>query len=362
MKILHYYAEKNHLTAQQVEILKKELGGNVTVMTATTPRQASQALKSDAIDILHVHGCWRDNIVKVGRMARRHGTRIVVSPHGELEPWVIRRHYWRSKMPRIIAYQRQFVKSAYAVIVMGRMECGCMQRLGWNRRIVTVLNSIFTSATTDMEMARQTMAVYQKVMDTDPYQLLDENGRMAVASLIKAGITGDQRWLTPEESNCCRTLDDLAWRRILVHAYHCGISELISQGAQALFMVPPDIHPERIDCFPPKKSVEKEESDESPDRPEAWADYFHHLRKRMRQGRLTILDIVQLSTRLRQSYIKEDTLAQLLEERKLLSFCSAIMQVTVELTRLEEGFLIVPPRQGRLSRKIESIVTHQLSL
>ena len=118
MKVLHYHTEdttENHAKAQQM-------------------------LSEGHYDVLHVYGCWHFGAWRMARQAITKGTRLVVSPEGQLEPWVVKSHYWKDKLPKRMLFQKWMVQQAYAVIIQGKMEEECLRQLGWNPRLVIIRN------------------------------------------------------------------------------------------------------------------------------------------------------------------------------------------------------------------------------
>ena len=161
MRILHYYTASDKISHDYIDILSKAMtelnylsgDGCIENVSATSLHDALKLIKMSNVDIIHLHGCWRDSDFMLVRKAKKSGTRIIVSPHGQLEPWVIKTDYWKKHFPRIIVYQKKIVRDAFAVVVMGRMEEECMKRLGWNMRIEVVKNSMITDTITEKEMA-----------------------------------------------------------------------------------------------------------------------------------------------------------------------------------------------------------------
>lgn len=373
MRILHYYSDTDKMTAEYVDTLTNAMSGmkdscglDIENVKATSIGQIRKEIKEKDTDIMNIHGCWRNSDAMAARIADRNGIRIVMTPHGQLEPWIIRQDYWKSKFPRIVAYQRSIVRRAYAVIVMGRMEMECVKRLKWNQRTETVLNSLITDAITDREMAEQTAAIYNKAMDSNVYELMDDDARLALASLIKAGISGDKRWLTDEEYNACRDISIVNWRRILIYAHHTMISDTIINGAQTVDADLPDIHPADIPCYLPQtkesqKTVE-ERMKKRKTETEATTEWMKALHKQYRWSRITIADVVHTAERLRRLDADESEISETLKEKGLDKFASSMMQVMSTFTRLEEGFMIARPKRNRRTRRIENMITGQMEI
>ena len=121
MKVLHFYQQQNEMQARYVNLLTETMDSSVEQVTMTTLSNVKQALTSQHFDLLHIHGCWSISYAQAAAKARREGTRIVITPHGELEPWILRNRQWQEKMPKTLLYQRQTIRQAYAVIAMGTM-------------------------------------------------------------------------------------------------------------------------------------------------------------------------------------------------------------------------------------------------
>ena len=184
---------------QYFDMLANNMGLEVENHKASTSEEARQLLRNIDFDILHVHGCWDNAQFMVVRKALKQGARLVVTPYGQLQPWVQQQHFWKEKLPKRIAYQKSIVEQAYAVIVQGNMELECIAQLGWNKRCVIIRNALITNSITPREMARQTYDLYQRIMDSNPLQLMNDNTRKFAKRLITVGITGDERWTMSDE-------------------------------------------------------------------------------------------------------------------------------------------------------------------
>ena len=119
MRILHFYRQENEMQARYVSMLAELMSGNVEFVPQYTLADVKKALTTSHYDILHIHGCWSIQYAKAAALAQRVGTRIVISPHGELEPWILRERQWQEKMPKTLLYQRQSIQEAYVIIAMG---------------------------------------------------------------------------------------------------------------------------------------------------------------------------------------------------------------------------------------------------
>ena len=201
MHILHFFQSQNNLQSQYVSMLMSTMGTGVEQAAYNSISDVRKALNGSHFDILHIHGCWSVQYAKAAALARRLGTRVIITPHGELEPWILKDRQWQEKMPKTLLYQRQTIQEAYVVIAMGNMEYKSLERLAWNPRIETVRNALVTHSITPQDMTRQLLAIYRKVMDSDVYHLMDDNTRQTLFTILKAGVCGDVRWLDNLTSN-----------------------------------------------------------------------------------------------------------------------------------------------------------------
>ena len=99
-------------------------------------------------DIVHINCCWMPQMATITfaptRWRRRSGShlRIFLTPHGMLEPWIIKRNYWTRKLPAIWLYQRRVVRSCDVVVATAESERQHLLDLGWNRNVALVQNGI----------------------------------------------------------------------------------------------------------------------------------------------------------------------------------------------------------------------------
>lgn len=366
MRIIHFYPKSDKLIADYVGMLASGCAAEAEVELCPNVGRLYRLLRAGRADILHIHGCWRLAAAVAARMAARAGARIVLSPHGQLEPWVIRQHFWREKLPCMLFYQRRLVKRAYAVVAMGRMEEGCLERLGWNKRSETVLNALITESIDAPEMCRQMLQVYRKVLDSNTIALMDDNTLTALSLLIKAGQTCDVRWLTPDEQQLCRSLDATALRQLVLYAFQEGFPDIMNRGLQTVGILQPSFDPAAVPCYYPRRFKPADNIDDTG--PGEFYDekvllrLFLAARRHMRRGTFTITHATTLAHALRQSRADESKLHQLLRDKAIITFTRNLMAVLADYASLEEGFMPVPARRGRMTKKMENLITEHLKI
>ena len=105
-------------------------------------------------DIVHINCCWMPQCALVQRWTRQcqklsiinYKLPILLTPHGMLEPWIVKRHYWTKKVPAILLYQKWAVKDANVIVATAEEEKKHIAELGWNDNIAMLPNGINVSA------------------------------------------------------------------------------------------------------------------------------------------------------------------------------------------------------------------------
>lgn len=168
MKVLHYIpslAVKTGGVASYLSVLSEALGKLVELHIATNYEceqevktlnttihrissgltcyfSAKRLLNELRPDVVHINGCWQPQLLFFQRAAQSLRIPVVLSPHGMLEPWIVKRHYWTRKWPAIQLYQRGLVKRADCLHATADTEKDNLLRLGWNPRIVVIPNAV----------------------------------------------------------------------------------------------------------------------------------------------------------------------------------------------------------------------------
>lgn len=105
-------------------------------------KQFNVLIKRINPDIFHVNGCWTPGCALTQRWAQDLGYKVVLTPHGMLEPWIMARHYWTRKVPALLLYQKSAVKKADMLHATALSEKENLVKLGYNDRIEIIPNGI----------------------------------------------------------------------------------------------------------------------------------------------------------------------------------------------------------------------------
>lgn len=93
-------------------------------------------------DVIHVNCCWTPQCAWAQHWAQKAGYRVVLTPHGMLEPWIMRRHYWTRKLPALMLYQKAAIRNADCIHATAESEKENLLKLGYNDRIEIIANGI----------------------------------------------------------------------------------------------------------------------------------------------------------------------------------------------------------------------------
>lgn len=169
MKVLHFIPSIDRAsggTTAYMQLLATELGKRVELHVATRKSENMVEMKNCMVhcvggtllggmksewarllreirpDVVHVNCCWMPECSLVQKWSQELSYKVVLTPHGMLEPWIIRRHYWTRKLPALLLYQKRAVKMADYIHSTAESERKNLLRLGYNKKIEVIANGI----------------------------------------------------------------------------------------------------------------------------------------------------------------------------------------------------------------------------
>ena len=364
MKVLHVYPKSDSLIERHVTLLAEGMRQSAEVKVADNVVTFKKFFREMEPDIVHCHGCWQFFLARAVSYAIRHQARVVLTPHGQLEPWVIKRQSVQENISKTLLWQRRTVEHAYAVILLGKFEHENFRKLGWNQRMEIIRNPIITHSITSTEMAQKTYTVYRKVLDSNTIELMKPQTGNMLRCFIKAGITGDNRWVTDD---LITIADYEQWRHLLCYAHQENIYSIVLRGAHLLNYQVPDIDVHRINSYLPQMDATPKTIQESiglqyaseNDRLEAT---FRQIRKLVLHRQLTISHLCEIDKELREHDVEEDHLAETLRDDKLYKMACRTMQLLADFTGFDEGFMPVPPLNDRITKQIHQQIYNHLKI
>ena len=167
MKVIHYIPSIDRIaggTSTYMQVLGKELGklADVHIITHASenplpidnckihyvpgynPLKGSFKIEVNKLldvlkpDLVHVNCCWMPACALVQKMAQKRNIKVVLTPHGMLEPWIIKRHYWTRKVPALLLFQKAAVKKADCLQATAESEKQNLLKLGYNSNLTIV--------------------------------------------------------------------------------------------------------------------------------------------------------------------------------------------------------------------------------
>lgn len=93
-------------------------------------------------DVFHTNCCWMPQSARTAIWAKQRGYKVVYTPHGMLEPWIMKRHYWTKKVPAIIFFQRKGIHVADIIHATAESERDNLMALRWNRNVSVIPNCV----------------------------------------------------------------------------------------------------------------------------------------------------------------------------------------------------------------------------
>lgn len=171
MKILHYIPSLDRSwggTTSYMQLLSKELGQLVD-LHVVSHRSANQVTLENASihyiedslwklksakkqwldilnevrpDVVHVNCCWIPLCAYTQQWSQEAGYKVILTPHGMLEPYIMHRHYWTKKLPALLLYQKKAIRNADMIHATAESERASLLKLGYNDKIKIIANGI----------------------------------------------------------------------------------------------------------------------------------------------------------------------------------------------------------------------------
>lgn len=105
-------------------------------------RQFVGLLQEISPDLVHVNCCWTPQCALIQFEAQCLGYKVLLMPHGMLEPWILKKNRWLKKKPALWLYQKQAIQKADMLLATAESEKQNLSQLGWNEQICVIPNGI----------------------------------------------------------------------------------------------------------------------------------------------------------------------------------------------------------------------------
>ena len=91
--------------------------------------------------IVHINGIWTPQNWGFQKVAQELGIKVVLSPHGMLEPWILAHNPWKKKLG-LFLYQNKAIRKAEHLHVTAQMEKETIRNLGYTNKLTIIPNGI----------------------------------------------------------------------------------------------------------------------------------------------------------------------------------------------------------------------------
>lgn len=123
--------------------------------------QAFDCLRLSNPDVAHSHGLWKHTSRVVTQWATATGRPYVVSPHGMLESWALKRSVWKKKIAAQL-FENEHLRRAGCLHALCDAEVESIRALGFTNPICVIPNGIVLPRVDDSQAAP-----WQKVIPQD---------------------------------------------------------------------------------------------------------------------------------------------------------------------------------------------------
>ena len=357
MNVLHIYPKNNELIHRHVSLLVEGLKQSANVVVADNSKSFYKQARDVQADIIHIHGVNQMLHFKALRCAVKNNIRFVVTLHGQLQPFALEAMPAQQRTA-LFLMMREYLSKAYAVITLGKLESSSFTKQGYNPRIEEIHNALITNTITPTEMASQTFAVYQKVMDSNTLELMDSNTLAALKAIIKVGMMGDKRWVDASTFDA-RLIN---WRHLMIYAEHENIVNYIDYGIRKLDLSAPLIDTQKIAAYFPNhyarpKPIKELAGDYQGDQ----TDYLMRIIRQVLKHP-TLLGAIELTRELYRDNVNDDLLAEQLEEAGLTKSAARLIQVLADFVLLDEGYMPIDPLDDKQTDKLRNNLRNHLKI
>lgn len=171
MKVIHYIASIDKSgggTTEYMRLLSKALKNDMTFSIATgiskdpiaidgvsikffnnkmsrwfsLMREYRTFLEAEDPDIVHINGIWSPQNWGFQNEAQKLGIKVIVSPHGMLEPWILAHNPLKKKIA-LFLYQKMAINRSICLHATAKMEAENIQALGFKNPIYIIPNGIY---------------------------------------------------------------------------------------------------------------------------------------------------------------------------------------------------------------------------
>lgn len=99
----------------------------------------------DEVDLVHLHGLWLYASLAATRWTSRTGRPRIISPHGMLDAWAMRRAYWKKRLA-LFCYEGANLRGAACLHALSRGERDAIRDFGLTNPVCVIPNGVHIPA------------------------------------------------------------------------------------------------------------------------------------------------------------------------------------------------------------------------
>ncbi len=104
-------------------------------------REFTEFLEENKPDLVHINAIWNPENSLFQQCAQNLGIKIILSPHGMLEPYILNRHKWKKKLA-LSLYQDKALRKADYIHTTANSELNQIRKLRYQQKSWVVPNGI----------------------------------------------------------------------------------------------------------------------------------------------------------------------------------------------------------------------------
>lgn len=363
-------------------------------------------------DVVHIHACWNIYAYYLQRCCEKYRIPTIITFDRQLEAWHSSGHYCLCNFFKSVIYQRYIVSHAKVLHAVCDNEiCSISDYVGYPTLLCKILGIRSEHANTlhidesngdignveyDVYVSKQNknirnivlidifneiyeksisplsdrlIGMYQIVVDSNPFWLMSSEDCCAEDILLYAGATENIAGLqlSDNQRRILSTLDDKAWRRILLHSYNQGILEFVFSGIEKYNLSQPFSQEQigGIFCLLENKSqrltnirntskikTDSSLSDLERDIMIKIMTILYGIKHRIEIKRKDMLD---LYLSLKYNNFDEIQLYNKVHETGILKDTARLFQIMKERYGLSEGFMFIEPINDSKTEKLRKM-------
>lgn len=161
-------------------------------------KEFSVFLEKEKPNLVHINGIWSPQNWGFQKAAQNLGIKVIVSPHGMLEPWIMAHNPLKKKIA-LFLYQKKAIQRSVYLHATAQMEAKNIQALGFTKPICIIPNGIDLTDVKEIkkEYGTRKMVFLSRIHPKKGIELLLEAWRNSNTNgwLLEIAGNGDENYI-----------------------------------------------------------------------------------------------------------------------------------------------------------------------